>query len=100
MLTFEKKESYTLFSFRNCPLICHIIILIDYNYRTLVSFGPKNRYLGEAAKTQEISNFKNTIGSLKRFAGRNFHDKEIHEIEKQFINSDLVEENGRIAVKV
>ncbi|CAG8441568.1 2745_t:CDS:2 [Diversispora eburnea] len=67
---------------------------------TLVSFGHKNRYLGEAAKTQEISNFKNTVGSLKRLAGRSFHDKEIHEIEKQFINADLVEENGQIAVKV
>ncbi|RHZ81345.1 hypothetical protein Glove_121g57 [Diversispora epigaea] len=67
---------------------------------TLVSFGPKNRYLGEAAKTQEISNFKNTVGSLKRLAGRSFHDKEIHEIEKQYINADLVEENGQIAVKV
>ncbi|KAF8940050.1 adenyl-nucleotide exchange factor sse1, partial [Haplosporangium gracile] len=28
---------------------------------SLVSFGPKQRYLGETAKTQEISNFKNTI---------------------------------------
>ncbi|CAG8494865.1 11263_t:CDS:2 [Acaulospora colombiana] len=67
---------------------------------SLVSFGNKNRYLGEAAKTQEISNFKNTVGSLKRLAGRSFQDKEIHEIEKKYINADFVDERGQVAVKV
>ena len=66
----------------------------------MVSFGPKQRYLGEAAKTQEISNFKNTVGSLKRLAGRTFQDKEIQGIEKQYINAELVNEKGQLAVKV
>src|SRR5258706_109250 len=35
-------------------------------HSSLVSFGPKQRAIGEFAKTQEVSNFKNTIGSLKR----------------------------------
>uniref|UniRef100_A0A1D1Y0R5 Heat shock protein Hsp88 n=1 Tax=Anthurium amnicola TaxID=1678845 RepID=A0A1D1Y0R5_9ARAE len=67
---------------------------------SLVSFGPKQRYLGEAAKTQEISNFKNTVGSLKRLAGRTFQDKEIQEIEKEYINAELVNEKGQLGVKV
>ncbi|CAG8665342.1 8617_t:CDS:2 [Acaulospora morrowiae] len=67
---------------------------------SLVSFGNKTRYLGEAAKTQEISNFKNTVASLKRLAGRSYHDKEIQEIEKHYINADLVDEKGQVAVKV
>jgi hypothetical protein len=29
-----------------------------------IGFGPEQRAIGEAAKTQETSNFKNTIGSL------------------------------------
>ncbi|CAG8522839.1 5513_t:CDS:2 [Paraglomus occultum] len=67
---------------------------------SLVSFGPKQRYIGEAAKTQEISNFKNTVGSLKRLVGRAFQDREIQEIEKQYINAELVDANGQVGVKV
>ncbi|KAG0208241.1 adenyl-nucleotide exchange factor sse1 [Mortierella sp. GBA30] len=67
---------------------------------SLVSFGPKQRYLGETAKTQEISNFKNTISSLKRIIGRTHADKEIQEIEKQYLTAPLVEFNGQLAVKV
>ncbi|CAJ0905252.1 1842_t:CDS:2, partial [Entrophospora sp. SA101] len=67
---------------------------------SLVSFGAKQRYLGEAAKTQEISNFKNTVASLKRLAGRTYLDKEIQDIEKQFINADLVDAKGQVGVKV
>ncbi|CAG8642022.1 2378_t:CDS:2 [Cetraspora pellucida] len=66
---------------------------------SLVSFGPKNRYLGEAAKTQEISNFKNTVGSLKRLISYSFQDNELHEVEKQYINAELVDENGQVAAK-
>ncbi|KAG0011490.1 adenyl-nucleotide exchange factor sse1 [Entomortierella chlamydospora] len=67
---------------------------------SLVSFGPKQRYLGETAKTQEISNFKNTISSLKRIVGRSFADKEVQEVEKQYLTAPLVEVNGQLAVKV
>ncbi|KAF8249776.1 heat shock protein 70 [Wilcoxina mikolae CBS 423.85] len=67
---------------------------------SLVAFGPKSRYVGEAAKTQEISNLKNTVSNFKRLAGRKFNDPEI-EIEKQFIAADLVEaSNGDVGVKV
>ncbi|KAI1316494.1 adenyl-nucleotide exchange factor sse1 [Mortierella claussenii] len=67
---------------------------------SLVSFGPKQRYLGETAKTQEISNFKNTISSLKRIVGRTFADKEVQEIEKQYMTAPLVDVNGQLAVKI
>ncbi|KAK3848214.1 MAG: heat shock protein 70 family [Linnemannia gamsii] len=67
---------------------------------TLVSFGPKQRYLGETAKTQEISNFKNTVSSLKRIVGRTLADKEVQEIEKQYLTVPLVDVNGQLAVKI
>lgn len=41
---------------------------------SLISFTARQRYIGEAAKTAETSNFKNTIGSLKRLIGRRFDD--------------------------
>ncbi|KAG0308415.1 adenyl-nucleotide exchange factor sse1 [Dissophora globulifera] len=67
---------------------------------SLVSFGVKQRYLGETAKTQEISNFKNTVSSLKRIVGRTFADKEVQEIETQYLTAPLVDVNGQLAVKV
>ncbi|KAG0279593.1 adenyl-nucleotide exchange factor sse1, partial [Linnemannia gamsii] len=67
---------------------------------SLVSFGPKQRYLGETAKTQEISNFKNTVSSLKRIVGRTLADKEVQEIEKQYLTVPLVDVNGQLSVKL
>ncbi|EPQ29913.1 uncharacterized protein PFL1_02586 [Pseudozyma flocculosa PF-1] len=67
---------------------------------SLVSFGQKARALGEAAATAQTSNFKNTVGSLKRLVGRTLQDAEIQEIEKQFINAELVDAKGEVGVKV
>lgn len=67
--------------------------------RSLVGFGPKSRYLGEAAKTQEISNLKNTISSLKRLAGRTIDDPEVA-IEQQYITAPLVDVNGQVGAEV
>jgi len=69
-------------------------------YRSLVSFGPKQRALGESAKTQEISNFRNTVGSLKRLLGRTVHDVEIQQVEKRFTYVNLVDVDGSVGVQV
>ena len=66
---------------------------------TLVGFGPKSRYLGEAAKTQEISNLKNTVGSLKRLAGRALDDPDV-QIEKDFVSAALVDCKGQVGAEV
>ncbi|KAL7926330.1 heat shock protein 70 [Trichoderma austrokoningii] len=66
---------------------------------SLVGFGPKSRYLGEAAKTQEISNLKNTVNCLKRLAGRSFSDPDI-QIEQQYVTAPLVEVNGQVGAEV
>lgn len=66
---------------------------------SVVGFGPKSRYLGEAAKTQEISNLKNTISSLKRLAGRSINDPEVA-IEQQYITAPLVDVNGQVGAEV
>ncbi|KAJ3555258.1 hypothetical protein NPX13_g10391 [Xylaria arbuscula] len=66
---------------------------------SLVGFGPKNRYLGEAAKTQEISNLKNTVSSLKRLAGRALKDPDV-QIEKQYVTAALVDCNGQVGAEV
>ncbi|WRT64343.1 uncharacterized protein IL334_001275 [Kwoniella shivajii] len=67
---------------------------------SLVSFTPRQRHIGEPAKTAETSNFKNTVGSLKRLIGRSLNDPEIDEYEKKFINAQLADVNGSVGVKV
>lgn len=69
------------------------------SYSSMVGFGAKSRYLGESAKTQEISNLKNTVGSLKRLAGRTFADPDI-QIEQQYITAPLVDVNGQVGAEI
>ncbi|TGO24564.1 hypothetical protein BPAE_0100g00320 [Botrytis paeoniae] len=66
---------------------------------SLVGFGPKARYLGEPAKTQEISNLKNTVGSLKRLAGRSLKDPDVA-LEQDYVSASLVDLNGQVGAEV
>lgn len=85
-------------AFVSCPLGTSANISLFYS--SLVSFTPRQRFIGEPAKTAETSNFKNTVGSLKRLIGRSFNDPEVEEYEKKFINAQLIDVNGEIGVKV
>ncbi|PWN30375.1 putative heat shock protein Hsp88 [Jaminaea rosea] len=67
---------------------------------SLISFGQKNRAIGEAAATMQTSNFKNTVGSLKRLLGRTLQDSDVQEHEKKFVNAELVDTKGEVGVKV
>ncbi|CDO53426.1 hypothetical protein DV451_003973 [Geotrichum candidum] len=66
---------------------------------SLVAFGLKSRFIGEAAKSQEISNLKNTVGSLKRILGLKANDPNL-EVEKKFVTANLTDVNGEAGVKV
>lgn len=67
--------------------------------RSLVSFGARSRYLGEAAKTQEVSNLKNTVGSLSRLVGRSINDPDV-QIEQDYVSAPLVDVNGQVGAEV
>ncbi|KAK2750379.1 adenyl-nucleotide exchange factor sse1 [Myotisia sp. PD_48] len=66
---------------------------------SLVGFGPKSRYIGEPAKTQEISNLKNTVSSLKLLIGRSFNDPDV-QIEQEYCTAKLVDINGEVGAEV
>ncbi|KAK8080429.1 hypothetical protein PG997_008247 [Apiospora hydei] len=66
---------------------------------SLVGFGPKARYLGETAKTQEISNLKNTVSCLKRLAGRSLKDPDV-QIEQQYVSAALVECGAQVGAEI
>ncbi|ERE68915.1 heat shock protein 4 [Cricetulus griseus] len=68
--------------------------------RACVSFGPKNRSVGAAAKSQVISNAKNTVQGFKRFHGRAFSDPFV-EAEKSNLAYDVVQlPTGLTGIKV
>ncbi|KAH7371158.1 heat shock protein 70 family [Pyrenochaeta sp. MPI-SDFR-AT-0127] len=66
---------------------------------SLVGFGPKSRYIGEAAKNQEISNLKNTVSSFVRLAGRSLNDPDV-QIEQDFVSAPLVDMGGQVGAEV
>ncbi|XP_052610542.1 heat shock protein 105 kDa isoform X2 [Peromyscus californicus insignis] len=67
---------------------------------SVISFGPKNRTIGVAAKNQQITHANNTVSSFKRFHGRAFSDPFIQK-EKASLSYDLVPmKNGGVGIKV
>ncbi|XP_051881969.1 heat shock protein 105 kDa-like [Pristis pectinata] len=66
---------------------------------SVVSFGCKNRAVGIAAKSQLITNAKNTIINFKRFHGRAFNDPFIQN-QKNKLAFDLVPMETGVGIKV
>lgn len=66
---------------------------------SLVGFSARSRHIGEAAKTQETSNLKNTVGNLKRLIGRSFSDPDI-QLEQEFSVAQLCDVNGQAGAEV
>ena len=83
----------------NFPCMVNKLQLLIRCNSSLVGFGPKSRYIGESAKTQEISNLKNTVGSLKRLAGRALSDPDI-QIEQEYVSAHLVDMKGMVGAEV
>ncbi|KAL8211934.1 UNVERIFIED_CONTAM: Heat shock 70 kDa protein 4 [Gekko kuhli] len=64
------------------------------------AFGPKNRSVGAAAKSQVISNAKNAVQGFKRFHGRAFLDPFVQD-EKTKLAYELVQlPTGSVGIKV
>src|ERR1700722_9705063 len=72
----------------------------NYLFRSLVAFGPKQRAIGEPAKTQQTANLKNTVGCLKRLIGRTLNEPDVQVVESKFINATLVSVGGTVGVEV
>lgn len=57
---------------------------------SVVGFGPKNRYLGEAGKNKQTSNVTNTVDNFKRIIGLDYDDPEFRDEEVKYFGSKLV----------
>ncbi|XP_020293342.1 97 kDa heat shock protein isoform X2 [Pseudomyrmex gracilis] len=75
----------------------------DYSLRSTpscVAFSGKNRILGVAAKSQMVTNVKNTIHGFKRLLGRKYNDPQVQS-ELRFLPFKLTPEaDGSIGIHV
>ncbi|CAB1324975.1 unnamed protein product [Coregonus sp. 'balchen'] len=65
-----------------------------------VSFGPRNRSIGAAAKSQVVTNCKNTVQGFKRFHGRAFYDPYIQSLKSSLVYDLAQMPSGTTGIKV
>ena len=83
-----------------CRLITFKIIFFYLLNRSVVSLGEKLRVVGAAAKTQMISNVKNTVWGFKTLIGKQFKDSSVQR-DKAVFPYEIVEgPNGAPLIKV
>uniref|UniRef100_A0A673JTE3 Heat shock 70 kDa protein 4-like n=1 Tax=Sinocyclocheilus rhinocerous TaxID=307959 RepID=A0A673JTE3_9TELE len=72
----------------------------EYSDRTCVSFGPRNRSIGAAAKSQMVTNCKNTVQGFKRFHGRAFSDPFVQNLKSSLVYDLSQMPSGTTGIKV
>uniref|UniRef100_A0A672GMD9 Heat shock 70 kDa protein 4-like n=1 Tax=Salarias fasciatus TaxID=181472 RepID=A0A672GMD9_SALFA len=65
-----------------------------------VSFGPRNRSIGAAAKSQVVTNCKNTVQGFKRFHGRAFSDPFVQRLKNSLVYDIAQMPTGTTGIKV
>lgn len=67
---------------------------------SVISFGPRNRSIGAAAKSQVVTNCRNTVQAFKRFHSRAFSDPYVQSAKSNLVY-DLAEmPSGATGIKV
>ncbi|XP_075889001.1 heat shock 70 kDa protein 4-like [Nelusetta ayraudi] len=72
----------------------------DRSTPACVSFGPRNRSIGAAAKSQLVTNCKNTVQGFKRFHGRAFSDPYVQRLKNSTIYDVVQMPTGTAGIKV
>ncbi|XP_056587298.1 heat shock 70 kDa protein 4a isoform X2 [Triplophysa dalaica] len=67
---------------------------------SFVSFGPRNRSIGAAAKSQVVTNCKNTVQGFKRFHGRAFSDPCVQSAKSSLVYDLAQMPSGTTGIKV
>ncbi|XP_074466219.1 heat shock 70 kDa protein 4a [Sebastes fasciatus] len=67
---------------------------------SFVSFGPRNRSVGAAAKSQVVTNCQNTVQGFKRFHGRSFSDPYVQAAKSNLVYSLAQMPSGSTGIKV
>uniref|UniRef100_A0A4W6E3H4 Heat shock protein 4b n=1 Tax=Lates calcarifer TaxID=8187 RepID=A0A4W6E3H4_LATCA len=72
----------------------------DRSTPACVSFGPRNRSIGAAAKSQVVTNCKNTVQGFKRFHGRAFSDPYVQRLKNSLVYDIAQMPTGTTGIKV
>uniref|UniRef100_A0A4W5NFA8 Heat shock protein 4a n=1 Tax=Hucho hucho TaxID=62062 RepID=A0A4W5NFA8_9TELE len=72
----------------------------DRSTPACVSFGPRNRSIGAAAKGQVVTNCKNTVQGFKRFHGRAFLDPYVQSAKSSLVYDLAQMPSGMTGIKV
>ncbi|XP_052443294.1 heat shock 70 kDa protein 4 [Carassius gibelio] len=72
----------------------------DRSTPSFVSFGPRNRSIGNAAKSQVVTNCKNTVQGFKRFHGRAFTDPYVQAAKSGLVYDLAQMPTGTTGIKV
>ncbi|XP_023258821.1 heat shock 70 kDa protein 4-like [Seriola lalandi dorsalis] len=72
----------------------------DRSTPACVSFGPRNRSIGAAAKSQVVTNCKNTVQGFKRFHGRAFSDPYVQCLKNSLVYDIAQMPTGTTGIKV
>ncbi|XP_059371411.1 heat shock 70 kDa protein 4-like [Carassius carassius] len=72
----------------------------DRSTPACVSFGPRNRSIGAAAKSQIVTNCKNTVQGFKRFHGRAFSDPFVQNLKSSLVYELSQMPSGTTGIKV
>ncbi|KAM4544833.1 heat shock 70 kDa protein 4a [Odontesthes bonariensis] len=67
---------------------------------SFVSFGPRNRSIGAAAKSQVVTNSKNTVQGFKCFHGRAFSDPHVQSTKSNLVYDLAQMPTGCTGIKV
>ncbi|XP_054611871.1 heat shock 70 kDa protein 4a [Dunckerocampus dactyliophorus] len=72
----------------------------DRSTPSFVSFGPRNRAIGAAAKSQVVTNCNNTVQGFKRFHGRAFSDPYVQSTKTNLVYDLAQMPSGSTGIKV
>ncbi|KAJ4929674.1 hypothetical protein JOQ06_018696 [Pogonophryne albipinna] len=67
---------------------------------SFVSYGPRNRFIGAAAKSQVVSNCQNTVQGFKQFHGRAFSDPYVQAAKSNLVYDLAQLPSGSTGIKV
>ena len=65
-----------------------------------MAFSSKQRFIGNAAKNQVITNLKNTVWGFKRLTARNFKDPVVQSEIPKLPYSIIEQDNGEVGIQV
>lgn len=93
-------DVYILWPYQLEGFTLKLTSLLLFPCSSFVAFDGKKRIIGVAAKNQQVTNMKNTVGGFKRLLGRKFNDPHVQHELKSIPARVEARSDGSIGIKV